>query len=786
MSRVLQVLPAHRRKPAPRATLREFFEHSRVVAGGIFVLTVAAIVFISSFGDSSVTPPVLPNQLAQIRVTASTAFSYESPLRTAQERVRLLARVPPVYRLDLGAAQQFEQHLRELLAELAFHERNATRGGRTPLPAGPHLAPPPEIQAITARFNDRGPYHAAAEDVFALLQLGDAAERATAVENGLSVLRDIYREGVHGEADLVAPGGVSLMQLRRPDGEIAQTRVQSMEEALTYLRVNTVADGASREISRALFRLLHQGLRPNLVFDAAGSERLRAAALARLKPATVTVDSGQTIIEPGTRVTPEQYEMLQAYRQHLNRSGGLAMDDGLQLFGRILLVLAMVLASILYLRLEDRETLLSNSRLGLLALVVILNLALVRASYLLASLPYFLENFEAAALLPYLAPTALAPLIVAILINAGSGIFMALVISIFTGVIYGNRLDLLVLTFLASLVGIYCSREVRRRSRIVKAAGLGGVVVACFALLIGLADQTALETVFRQMAAGVATGVFTGIAVAGLLPVLESLFQRTTDITLLELTDHNHPLLRLMQVEAPGTYHHSLIVAQLAEDAANVIGANPLLCRVCALFHDVGKTDQPSWFTENQRDTANPHDNRDPVQSAGIIKAHVTKGLELARRHHLPRPVLDVIAQHHGTTLIQSFYRKARATRPPAGPEPAETAFRYDGPKPQFKESAIIFLADPIEAATRSLRTVGAEQLGELIDRIFAERIADGQLEEAPLTFEDFAKLKTSFTFTLLNMLHGRVAYGTGEGTGTPTLPAEPAGKRQSGGEPPR
>lgn len=783
MSRTVQLLPGSRRKAAPRPTVREYFEQSRLVAGSIFLLTVAAIVFISSFGDATVTPPVLPNQLAQIRVTASTGFSYESPLMTAQERVRLLARVPPVYQLDLGALQKFEQHARELLAELALYERAATRGGRTPLPSGPHLAPPPDLQAITARFNTKGPYHAAAEDVLALLHLGDASERAAAIEDGLSVLRDIYREGVHDNSDLVAPGGVSLMQLRRPDGEIAQTRVQSMEEALTYLRVNIVAEGASRDISRALFRLLHQGLAPNLVFDAAGSDRLRAAALSNLRPAMVTVESGQTIIEPGTRVTPAQYEMLQAYRQHLDRSGGIAMDDGLQLFGRVLLVLAMVLASILYLRLEDRETLLSNSRLGLLALVVIFNLAVVRGSYLLASLPYFLENFEAAALLPYLAPTALAPLIVAILIDAGSGIFMALVISIFTGVIYGNRLDLLVLTFLASLVGIYCSREVRRRSLIVKAASLGGVVVACFALLIGLADQTPLETVFRQMAAGVATGAFTGIAVAGLLPVLESLFQRTTDITLLELTDHNHPLLRLMQVEAPGTYHHSLIVAQLAEDAANVVGANPLLARVCALFHDIGKTDQPGWFTENQRDTANPHDDHAPAHSATIIKAHVSKGLELARRHHLPRPVLDVIAQHHGTTLIQSFFRKAHATRAPSGPEPTEAAFRYDGPKPQFRESAIIFLADPIEAATRSLRTVGPAQLGELIDRIFAERIADGQLDEAALTFEDFAKLKTSFTFTLLNMLHGRVAYATTEPSGT-VLPA-PAdgGSRQTGGD---
>ncbi len=773
------------RPPGPRPTAREYLDHSRLVSLGIFILTVASIVFISSYGSSSITPPVLPNQLAQIRVAAATGFSYESPLMTEQAKARLLARVPPVYQLDPGASQRFERRLRELLAELAAYELSATRFGRNRLPSNPRLAPTAELQQITERFNAKGPYRAAPEDVLALLLLGDATGRTAFIDNGLAVLRDIYREGVHDGSGFLAGGGVTLLQLRRPDGEIAPARVKSMEEALTYLRVNTVAEGASREASRALFRLLHQGLAPNLVFDQSGSERLRAQALAELKPSMVTVEPGQTIIEPGSRVTPAQYEMLQAWRQFLDRSGSTAGEEGLQLFGRILLVLGMVIASILYIRLEDRETLLSNSRLGLLALVVILNLALIRGSYLLASLPYFLENFEAAALLPYIAPTALAPLVVALLIDAGSGIFMALLISIFTSVIYGQRLDLLVLTFLASLVGIFYSREVRRRSRIVNAAGLGGLVVACFALLIGLANQTPLETLLRQMGAGVATGVVTGIAVAGLLPVFESLFKRTTDITLLELTDHNHPLLRLLQVEAPGTYHHSLIVAQLAEDAATVIGANPLLCRVCSLFHDVGKTDQPSYFTENQRDSANPHSEQDPAASAAIIKAHLSKGLELGRKHRLPRPLLDVIAQHHGTTLIQYFYRRARATRAPSGAEVAESAYRYDGPKPQFKESAIIFLADPIEAATRSLRTVGAAQLGGLIDRIFGERIADGQLDEAPLTFEDLAKIKTSFTFTLLNMLHTRVAYATGEGAAA-QIPAADSGDERSAASSPR
>src|SRR5690606_38428406 len=363
-----------------------------------------------------------------------------------------------------------------------------------------------------------------------------------------------------------------------------------------------------RETALSLFRLFRNGVTPNLIYDQDATKRRQELALASLQPATVTVQRGETIIEPGTRVTPEQYEMLVAHREHLLQTGGAALDEGLQLFGRTLLVLAMVMACVFYIRLEDRETLQSNSRLALLSLVVMLNLTMVRAIYELAGLPYFIGDTSAAALLPYLAPTALAPVIVAILIDAGSAVFMALLISIFTGVIYGNRLDLLVVTFLGSMVAIFCARQTRQRGSIVRATTLGGVVVLTFALLMGVIDRLPALTVVRQMAGGLVTGVLTGVVVVGLLPLLESLFKRTTDITLLELTDYNHPLLSRMQMEAPGTYHHSLVVAQLAENAANAIGANPLRARVAALFHDIGKLVKPEYFSENQRDGVNPHD----------------------------------------------------------------------------------------------------------------------------------------------------------------------------------
>jgi putative nucleotidyltransferase with HDIG domain len=309
--------------------------------------------------------------------------------------------------------------------------------------------------------------------------------------------------------------------------------------------------------------------------------------------------------------------------------------------------------------------------------------------------------------------------------------------------------------FLASIIGIYACRNVRRRGRVVRAAFLSGTTVAAFAILIGLSDQLPFLMIGKQVGAALAAGIVTGIVVVGFLPFLEGLFKQTTDITLLELTDYNHPLLRYMQMEAPGTYHHSLMVANLAENAANEIGANALVCRVCSLFHDIGKTAKPEYFSENQRDRANPHDERTPSFSALIIKSHVKEGVSLALQHKLPRIVIDVIKQHHGTTLIEYFFNRAKR----GGENACETTYRYDGPKPQFKESAIIFLADSIEAASRSMRKVTPSHLEELIEQIFKSKIGDEQLNECPITLEELSKIKTSFAFTLLSMLHSRVAY---------------------------
>jgi putative nucleotidyltransferase with HDIG domain len=386
-------------------------------------------------------------------------------------------------------------------------------------------------------------------------------------------------------------------------------------------------------------------------------------------------------------------------------------------------------------------------------------------------------------MLPYIAPYALAPILVAAIVGGAPAVLSALIIAVVFGIIQNNSIEFILIAFLSGVVGGFVSSNVRKRSKLVRAGLLAGATAAIAGAAIGLLNGFSFGLLGQQTIVALIVGLLTGILAVGLLPIFEHIFKVSTEITLLELTDFNHPLLRQMQMEAPGTYHHSLMVANLSENAAAAIGASPLLCRACCLFHDIGKLVKPEYFTENQRDGVNPHDEKNPSMSALVIKAHVKEGVEMARKNKLPRVIMDVIRQHHGTTLIQYFFHQAKEKEKQNGTlapfseknggkgkkkdkgehNVDESTYRYDGPKPEFKESAIIFFADSVEAASRSLKKVTQPNVEELIDRIFKDRIEDGQLDNCPLTFNELDLIRKSFIYTVLNMLHARVEYPKGE-----------------------
>ena len=380
-----------------------------------------------------------------------------------------------------------------------------------------------------------------------------------------------------------------------------------------------------------------------------------------------------------------------------------------------------------------------------------------------------------------IAPYAFAPLVMSVLLGRNHGLYAAVSVSLWSSILFGTiDAPLLVCCLISGFTAVYLTLQVRRRSRLIR-AGLGvGLAIWLLSLTFGLIGPINLfpptandwAMIGLQSALAIGNGLVTAMVVGGVLPILEQLFQITTDISWLEASDLNHPLLRRMTIEAPGTYHHSLVVANLAESAAEAIGANGTLCRVCAYFHDVGKLVKPEYFTENMNFERNPHDDLAPSMSALIIIAHVKEGVDLALKHGLNQRIIDIIQEHHGTSLVYYFYQRALQQQEGARaggkitnireediPEVEEESFRYGGPKPQTKESAIVSLADIVESASRSLEKPTPQKIEQLVRELIEERTADVQLDECDLTLGEIKTIIERFSFTLMTMLHSRIAY---------------------------
>ena len=461
-------------------------------------------------------------------------------------------------------------------------------------------------------------------------------------------------------------------------------------------------------------------------------------------------------------------------------------SQGLEKFNTSLLISFTAMAQ---LWINHPRTFARNSRLLLVFGVCFAHLAFVKSILALAWTGAIDRHFG-----PLLIPFAFAPLVLSVLLGGNLGIFAAIFVSLWGGILinglasaYFTPAIFIVMSLISGFVAVFVTLEVRQRSRLIRAGIFVGLVVWVLALLFNLIGPIVLElfgnidwtTIAFESLATVATGVVTAILVSGTLPILESLFHITTDISWLEAADLNHPLLKRMTIEAPGTYHHSLVVANLAEAAAETVGANPTRARVCAYFHDIGKLVKPDYFNENIDPQNNLHDELAPTMSALIILAHVKEGIDLALKYNLKREIIDVIAQHHGTSLVWYFYKRALQQQEDARrggkimkmreediPEVSEASFRYSGPLPQTKECAIIALADSVESASRSLEKVTPQRVDQMIHDIFEQRIKDGQLDECDLTLRELRVIAASFKSTLLSMLHSRVAYPRGETRG--------------------
>jgi putative nucleotidyltransferase with HDIG domain len=571
----------------------------------------------------------------------------------------------------------------------------------------------------------------------------------------VEAIRDVYPRGV---APSNVGSGASAVQVRsggRAERMIPRDSLLTPDRffglATDYLPADAIG---MPELERLILIRFFQ---PSLSYDAAQTEAARQRARAAVDPVLATVLKGEKIVGAHEQIGAAEQGRLDAYQAELTRRGLLDRTNqrtvgravGGVLFNVLVIgVFGLLLAFFRPLQYRDLRALL---------LFTFLILFVAGAGALIARFELPVE----------LLPVTFATLVVSALWDARLGLFLALVLAL----LLGGQTPFLGVTapFTAALGGAAAAFSVRVVQRLSKTWLFISIISLAYvaaAVTMGLLRSRSLDQVGISIGWGIGSAIVASLLALGFLPVLESFTRVTTDQTLLELSDLNRTLLKRLSLEAPGTYAHTVNVANLAEAAARAIDGNGLLARVGAYYHDIGKLVKPQYFIENQPRGRNPHDKLKPAMSSSIIRNHVLEGLKLAESAKLPEVVRRFIPEHHGTQQISFFYNRAREIDPDGQINPGD--FSYSGPKPQMKETAILMLADAVESATRALPDPTPARIRELVDRLVAQKIAEGQLDQSPLTLREIDSIKESLSNVLTGMYHHRIDY-------PPAPPAQPA-----------
>lgn len=515
---------------------------------------------------------------------------------------------------------------------------------------------------------------------------------------------------------------------------------QAKSKIISEIRKNYTS--TQKNVLEGLFNTI--AYYPTLKVDTEATETAKAKILATVSPVYRTILKGEMIVSKGDVITEEQYDILylMGYADEVNI---------VKIAGSIALLLLLIFGvCVIYLRSFFKEKCRDLGNMQILMLTV---LVLVILDELILSVTVS-PSADVSAQIGYLLPSAMGTMLLATLFSANLAVFFNCIFAIFAGILTGE-VQFLLLSLISGLVGVVGIIRLTQRSDLYKTAAYIAMVNVVMITAWGLLDGILWDVIFVGIIFGVLNGIFSAILTLGLLPMIESMFGVTTSIKLLELSNPNQPLLKKLMLEAPGTYHHSIMVGNLGEAAAEAVGADGLVVRIGAYYHDVGKIKRPYFFTENQFNGENPHDKISPTLSALIVSSHVKDGVEMAKEAKLPPMIIDLIAQHHGNSLISYFYQKAKET----DEEVREEDYRYDQPKPQTKEAAILMMADTVEAAVRSKTGATPGQIEGFIRALVKAKLNDGQFDECDLTFKDLDKIAETFGRVINGMYHKRIEY---------------------------
>ncbi|MBD8069191.1 HD family phosphohydrolase [Bacillus sp. PS06] len=560
-----------------------------------------------------------------------------------------------------------------------------------------------------------------------------------------TVLLEASPEQLSRAKDSTVTAVNNIMNTRIPANEIENAK-NNVDKELMYANVDV-------EVKKGITELAKYAVIQNVFFDTEATEEKKRQARDAVEP--VRILQGQIIVEEGDLITKEIYRQLDLL-------GFLNSGNAFQPFiGLVLLILLLITAFVFYFHDEVPQKRNRNSYILIFGIIFSVSLVLMKTISLFQQIDY--------SEIGYIVPVAMGPLLVRLLINERVAIVSSITFAICGSIIFNEGItgtfnfSVGMYYLVSSLAGVLFLSKYNRRGKILQAGlfiSFVNIIVIASILLLKNGNYTELEIGFYLIMAVVA-GIIAAVLTIGLLPFFEAGFGILSTMRLIELSNPNHPLLRKILTETPGTYHHSVMVANLADSACEAIGANGLLARVASYYHDIGKTKRPQFFIENQMNIENPHDKIAPQLSKNIIISHATDGAEYLRKHKMPKEFIDIAEQHHGTTLLKYFYFKAKEN---SEKEISESEYRYPGPKAQTKESAIIGIADSVEAAVRSLPNPTPEKIKSLVSSIISDRLQDGQFNECDITLKELDIVAKSLCETLHGFFHSRIEYPDSNG----------------------
>ncbi len=520
--------------------------------------------------------------------------------------------------------------------------------------------------------------------------------------------------------------------------EITEKNIQNK-----YILAEEMYD--SKEINdelKEIGRLTVRGiLEPNRYIDNEETELQRNNMIEYVREKEkVMILKGDKILRTDDIVTKDKIEVL----KELNLLETTGKFDYLFALGILITIILLSIILILYIRIFCKKIYYDRNYLILLSVVIILTILMERIFYGISSMAYLAI------------PVFIAPILITIFLNIRLAIVVNFVLALVLSLMIKEKIIFLYMLIIGGTLSTYFLSKANQRSKLSLTGFFIGIINVVVVICVGIINQSSARTMFEQSIYVFLNGILSIVLAIGMLPFLESAFNTVTPLKLLELADPNQPLIKRLLMEAPGTYHHSLMVGNLAEVATQAIGGNPLLARVGAYFHDIGKLKRPNFFKENQM-ADNPHDRMTPNLSTLVITSHTKDGEELAVKHKLPKEIIDIIIQHHGRTLVAYFFHKAKKGE--KGDEVKEENFRYEGPRPSTKEAAVVMLADSVEAAVRSLEEKTEGKIEGLIRKIIKDKLDDGQLDNCDLTLKDLDDIAKSFLKVLSGFFHERTQY---------------------------